>query len=309
MHHERAKFLKPGEKTDWSVERVRRVPDKYKFFLCDTHTAAVRYSIKGPLLEELLDLGMPHIGRGGQIFFDDLDLANISLDLQLNSTYCATQRFWSRSMKRARINANAVYVFKLSCSCPCPGHDGSCRFTIDERIQERIQVKEQSHGVFVIQGSPVSQAYEFGSLIEPMVAAALQLKFHLLPTSLTEDTAFLKESQLANCHSATLHLIEVASKHGVVARTAMGLFISLPQSVRHVWLEILVADEWRHADPFFLSTLIRWGIINERDWPLSRSPDLAVFALSSGQHVHAPIIYHNDEPILGKNVTIWTAQR
>jgi hypothetical protein len=66
-----------------SIERILRVPGKYREFHTDINEANRRFAVKEPLLALLLDLGLPHVSRSGHLYFDGYDLFNVSLDLRL----------------------------------------------------------------------------------------------------------------------------------------------------------------------------------------------------------------------------------
>jgi hypothetical protein len=284
------------ETAELSVAKLKRVPDKYREFSCDVDNAARRYSVKGPLLEFLLDLGLPHIGRGDHLLFDSNDLSNVSLDLELPTGHRHSMRLWSRSLYFARKVGKVSYEFTVKAGCPQPGHTGLCDYKFDSRIEEKVKISESPGGIFRFRGHPVDDFFDFGDLIAPLVSEAQRLQFHVLPLELASDMGFLNETGLANCQSATLWLMQVAARHGILIRPAMGLFVSVPYSVRHLWLQISAENEWKHADPFFLNALVRWGVVERGDWPLTQSPRYAVLHLSSELFLRAPLLWHGNEP-------------
>src|SRR6202034_1241357 len=107
------------------------------------------------------------------------------------------------------------------------------------------------------------------------------------------DMGFLNESKLANCHSATNWLMEVSAKNEIPVREARGLFVSVPYSSPHSWLEVNVEGSWHHADPFFLNALAGWGVVDRREWPPTHSPQFLVLHLASGPVV--PMIRHRGQ--------------
>jgi hypothetical protein len=283
------------ERARQSIEKVCRIPEKYRKFYCDVDEAKRRYAVKQPLLGLLLDLGLPHISHGEQLYFDYSDLRNISLDMRLPSAQWRFMRLWSRSLNRARQNVASVYEFTVRPACPHPGHAGPCDFEFNSKLKSDLEMQNISQGAFRFRGSLVSEEYDFGASIDAIITEAFRLEFHWLPPELFHDMKFLNDSGLANCQSATRWLAEVAAHHDIQARPAIGLFVSVPYSVRHVWLQIRVGDDWKHADPFFLNSLARWEIIQRDDWPLSRSPQSAVFHLASGPLIDEPMVWHQGE--------------
>jgi hypothetical protein len=213
-------------------------------------------------------------------------------------------RLWPRFLNLARQNAGSVYEFTARATCPQPGHAGLCDFRFNSNIKSDLKVDRISRQVFQFLGSPLSGGYDFGESISPIIAEACRLQFYLLPSELTYDMKFLNDSGLATCRSATLWLTQVAARNGIEARPAVGLFVSVPYSVMHVWLEIHVSDGWKHADPFFLNSLARWGVIQLSDWPLSHSPRSAFFRLASGTILDEPLVWHEGD--WGHSCTIAT---
>lgn len=278
-----------------SVRKVCLVPDRYREFCINVIDAERRFAVKGPLLAELLDLGLPHRRKGDQLYLDNYDLLNISLDLRLPGVQWRFMQLWARSLNFALRNRNAAYKFTIRASCPEPGHAGPCDFKLNPKFDDKIKVERISKQKFEFQGRPISDSYDFGDSIEPIITEACRLQFHALPNELSYDMGFLNDSGLASCQSATLWLAQFATRHGIVARPAMGLFVSVPYSPQHIWLEIRVDDEWKHADPFFLNSLARWGLIRLSDWPLSRSPRFAIFHLASDILLEGPLVWHQDD--------------
>lgn len=279
-----------------SAEKVCRVPDSFREFRIDPGDAERRFAIKESLLAELLDLGLPYRRQGGECHFDFHDLLNISLDLRLPGVQWRFMRLWPRSLRTARRNGNVPYRFTVRAACPLIGHLGPCDFKVNQKFEENTRLKTISARVFQFQGNLVSEAYDFGDSIEPIIAEARRLQFHAMPNPANYDMKFLNDSGLATCQSAAVWLTQVAARHGIDARPANGLFVSVPYSVQHVWLEIRVGDEWKHADPFFLNSLARWELIRLADWPLTRSPQFAVFPMASGVLLDEPLIWDAGSP-------------
>jgi hypothetical protein len=278
-----------------AVRRTRLVPDGYKSFACDASVAARKFAVTAPLLTALLDFGLSYRDGATGPMLDPLDLTNISTDLQLRNGYWSSTRLWARSLAAARRHSDPHYEFTFSVTCPRPGHAGPCSFSFHPLIEARTGAKQDSAGNFSFLARPVLDRHDFGAAFAPVVAEATRLRFHRLPHELYSDLAFLRDSGLANCQSATLRLLEVAAEHGLTARPVVGLFVSVPFSMRHVWIDVRVEDGWVPADPFFLHTLARWDVVSPADWPVSCSPRLAVVPLASPALMDLPVLLHGDE--------------
>jgi hypothetical protein len=284
------------EKAREGLEKIHRVPDKYRSFRCDEEAAARQFHISDTLGEALLDLGLPHIRSGGRIMYDELDLVNIGMDLRLPTVNWSATRLWIKSLRTAQRIGHPVYDFTLKTSCQSPGHAGPCDFRFEPHIEEAFQLKEIAPGMLQFRSSPLLDTYDFGGLLSPLIDEVQTLDFHRVPSVLARDIGFLRETRLAHCQSAALYLIEVAAKQGIDAQFCTGLFISTPFTVPHVWLEIRIDDEWKQADPFFLNTLAQWEVVDPDDWSLSQSPRLAWLRLGSPSGIDTPLIRHMNDP-------------
>jgi hypothetical protein len=290
-HESRARF---------GVEKTLRVPARYKSFNCDADFAARTCGINGQLLDELLDLGIPHEGVGSERRFDRLDLENLSADLRLPSSFWLTARRWAKSLRRALEIGDSQYEFIFKVACPSPGHSGACEFSISPYAEQDFMRDEAEAATYLLRATLKANTHELDGLIDPVIRESRKLHFHKLPPGLSRDIGFTKETDLAHCGPATRYLINVAADHGLVARPAVGIFTSVPFSIRHVWLEFFVANTWLQADPFFLDTLSKWGLIDVKDWPLSCSPLAAMFRLGSTSLMDAPMILH------GSSMALWS---
>lgn len=84
--------------------------------------------MKESLLDLLLDLGLPHVSKGGHLYFDGYDLFNVNVDLRLPGVRWRFMRGWSRFLNLAHQDVNSVYKFTVRTACPRPGHAGPCDF-------------------------------------------------------------------------------------------------------------------------------------------------------------------------------------
>jgi hypothetical protein len=85
----------------------------------------------------------------------------------------------------------------------------------------------------------------------------------------------------------------MAAAAGVNARPAAGLFLGALFPFRHIWVEVEVGRRWVAADPFFLGTLRRWGVVNGDDWPVDQSPRNILWRLRSAPSINEPFVTHH----------------
>ncbi|MFJ5309586.1 transglutaminase domain-containing protein [Streptomyces sp. NPDC088350] len=227
------------------------------------------------LIDILLGAGFPSEGRGKGVIFDPLDLENVGLDLRLPSASRAATSLWARSFRRPSRLATANCSVQMSWSCPTPGHDGDCDFAISPRIGDQAEAavnNGRSTWQTSLEVQLLNDEYLFRGEFSVLVQESQRLHFHRLTPELAEDMEFLREHRIADCLSASIYLAEVAAELGLVVRQASGYFVGAPFLVPHTWLEVNVNGRWIAADPYFLQTLGRWGVVDAESWPPDRSP-------------------------------------
>lgn len=273
------------------------VPDAFRRLLCTSAEALRVYGIGPVLLQELMDLGLPHSGHGEATCFDRFDLENIGLDLRLPSKNWSTLRLWARQLTGPDISDDPSCQVRVSWRCPDPGHDGECRFTLSPQLRAVVGCAAQDMtvaGSLTIDGLLEDESCDFGEAFCAVVEAVQALTFHRLPASLAKDEGFLAETRLADCRSATPHLVRVAASAGLAARPASGLFVGVPFPAPHAWLEVKTQERWVAADPFFLMALQRWGVLDAASWPITLSPRKVLWRLDSTASMEVPLVLHGE---------------
>ncbi|MFD6530881.1 transglutaminase domain-containing protein [Streptomyces sp. NPDC060184] len=281
------------------VDKVLLVPDEHRSFSTGIDEATRLYGIDAETMENLLDVGLPCIGTGPDLLFDALDLQNIGLDLRLPSSQWAGMRLWSRSLRSSRHFATNIREVGMDCKCPEPGHEGSCDFKLSSRMADHALTTKGApkDGKILLEAHLSDRSYDFGAAFDPVVGCAQELRFHKLTENLAGDPGFLRETKLADCRSASRHLVRLATEAGFVARPASGIFIGVPYPILHVWFEVEIDSSWIAADPFFLHNLQQWGILRVEDWPLSHSPRNVLWRLNSTYEMNFPLAFHRGQGI------------
>ena len=280
-----------------SIAKVNRIPVNYKTHECAVDDAGNRYAVNEQLLADLLDLGLSHTLKDGQLFVEDNDLWTISLDLKLRNPHTRQLKFFTQFLNATKKDGSSTYSFSAPPTCPRPGHAGPCSFEFESSMSRQVRLGGVTPTI-QFAGQPIADAYDFGESIAPLVSEAERLQFYKVPDELASDMKFLAETSLASCRSAALWLLRVAAQHGIDARLARGLFVSVPYSTSHLWLEIRTAGEWRHADPFFLHSLAHWDVVDLSEWPLARTPQHVLLHLASGPaDQYIPMVWHQGEPL------------
>jgi hypothetical protein len=250
------------------------VPDRGRAFTETVEQATKVHRIPTDLLEQLLDLGLPHRDVDSGRRFDALDLGNVGLELGLPCPRRLAMRWWAKSL--ASFSEGAVrYHLALVGQCPSSGHDGPCDFNIHSRAIEVINqgsIGEHGPGLYEFDVDLVGRSFHFGPEYSDLVKWADALQFHLMPVnSVGSDLGLLAETGLADCRLAAMYLYRAATAAGMDVRPALGYFVAPPYAQSHVWIELRIDGEWWPADPFLLRALARWGIVDTRQWPTNRT--------------------------------------
>ena len=108
------------------IAQVRLVDDAYRDFSVDPAEAAANYGIRGELMTELLDRGLPVRGGPDGPRLDGYDLANIALHLGLSSMQRRAVVAWRQTLLAGTALPVARYVLAYAGECARPGHAGPC---------------------------------------------------------------------------------------------------------------------------------------------------------------------------------------
>jgi len=279
------------------IHRISQVPSEYRVYDHTEAMAKSAHGISADLAAGLLDAGMPHEIRGGVLYFDELDLANASAQLRLPSARAMALRTWVVALKSAH-RLNESYEVTFGGRCPDPGHDGPCDLTQPVEVATalgRDGTEIPREGVTVRYTSKIA-SIELSAAYSELTSELADVRYHLLPPQLHEDLAFLARTGLADCPLAAEHLLKKALASGMSARKSFGVFVSVPFSVPHFWLELNVPDgsaggsSWHAIDPHLIRMLTQRGLIDQRAWPPNRTLGGAVWRLADHD---LPLAQHN----------------
>lgn len=263
-----------------AVDAAVRIPDRHRVFAEPFARAVKFYRIPAPVLEALLDAGLPHLRHDGQFLLDRKDLENLLLALRFPSPQRAALGHMARALSAAPDGRpGPPRTLDIRARCPEPGHPGPCDFRLLDAVRESPHTTGTAtqapghHRAEVSLGAGGTAHLPPGGPVDRIVAEAEKLTFHHLPAALAEDLGFLRDTGLADCRSASRHLVAVGAEAGLTVRPASGIFVSVPFSNLHSWIEVETADgTWLPADPFFLTALARWDVLDAGTWPPHRSP-------------------------------------
>ncbi|MFD7621184.1 hypothetical protein [Streptomyces sp. NPDC059802] len=291
------------------MDRVLKVPDSFRRLDVTGADTQRIYGIDPDLLENLLDLGLSHNGTGETVRFDRLDLENIGVALRLPSKHWLSARMWARYLEKPHAERESFCKLCVSWRCPEPGHDGDCLFFAGPQLLTKCgDAARDISGArsLEIDAELEDEKCAFGDSFQAVADAAQELTFHRIPNNLVNDYRFVTETLLADCRSATRHLIKVAVSAGLEMRPASGFFVGFPFPAAHTWLELRHEERWVAADPFFLTTLQRWGLVNKEKWPITSSPQRVLWRWETSDSMPPPLILHGEN---GRAVTSLIAIR
>jgi hypothetical protein len=285
-----------SERLKQAVDRALVKPEWCRSYSVSPAEARTLYGVNSELVDTLIGMGFPYRGRGHRVTFDPLDLENLGLDLELPSASRTAMSLWARTFKNPARLATARCTVRISWSCPVPEHTGDCGcdFTMSPRIESRsagLAAHDSSDWNVDLDVQLSNDDHVFQDGLAALVEEAEKLHFHRLSRELAQDMDFLREHRIADCRSASIHLADVAAEAGLVVRQASGYFVGAPFLVPHIWLDVDVNGQWIAADPFFLQTLARWGVVNPEDWPPTRSPRNVLWRIRS-DHFEEPLMQH-----------------
>lgn len=287
---------RPANSIRAAVDRITRVPSRFRRYDQTAATARSAHGISTPLLEALLDNGMPHQSAHGALLFDALDLANASFHLALPSAHSMALRGWVSALRAASEATAVAYSISFRAQCPQPGHPGECTLTQPPQVTSVIG---RSTGDFPPAEFSASFTANTASIMLPplfreLTAELAEVEYHLLPNELHEDIGFLKHSGLADCPLATEFLLRVGSSRGYVVRKSFGILVSMPFSVPHFWVDLNIDGEWHAVDPHLLRMLSVRKLVDPDIWPAYRTLGGAAWRIADRD---LPLALHNGHEI------------
>jgi hypothetical protein len=274
------------------VERILRVPSAYRQYNQSAALARSAHGIPADVLSELLDSGIPHRVTGGTVYLDELDLANASFQLALPSARAMAQRSWVIALKSARSAPGSAYEVTFRPRCPDSGHSGTCNIGQPAEVAAAL-----GRAAAPIPPAGVTIPFVTGrssmllpGLFHDLTAEMTGIDYHLLPAQLHEDIGFLRQARLADCPLAAEYLLHAAIEHGYEARKSFGVFVSIPFSIPHFWLELLIDGVWHAIDPHLIRMLRLRGLVEPDEWPVHRTLGGAAWRLADHD---LPLALHN----------------
>ncbi|MEU4181116.1 hypothetical protein [Streptomyces sp. NPDC026589] len=279
------------------MERVRRIPDRFRWFHETRRSAAVNHGIDPSLLGELLDLGLPHAGAGEDLLLDGIDCTNLSLCLRLRAPRRIALRGWGRALRSEAAGQARRHQLRIVPRCPYPGHPGGCGFRVlPDAVLDAAH--ETAGATAVLDGCDArvhlpadpSAGQSVPAELRPVLDTLSEVDYQILPRELERDLAFLRDSNLACCMLASTLLVQEAALRGIEARPSFGLTVVPPFAMPHAWVEFRVAGRWTAWDPHLLKALRAWGLCDADSWPDDRA--LSRFFLRLGAR-SGPVATHH----------------
>lgn len=279
-----------------AVDKVLRVPDRYRKFTARGAQVGKLYRIDATLLEHLCDLGLPVRGPADERLFDPFDLTNIALSLRLPTPRYVAMRWWPETLAASEHGASTRFDIAVRSQCHDAASCGDCAVSLSPLLIKAAPDLElaphpslDARFRLELCATPTVLPEPFVELMAPLSA----VEWHLLPVELSYDLGFMHHTQLADCILASTYLTGTATAQGLRARTSFGLLVATPFSATHYWAEFYHDGEWLPADPLLLASLARWGLLNAAQWPVQLSPRGMFWRIHDGD---TPLVSHNGSP-------------
>jgi Transglutaminase-like superfamily len=254
------------------VERLREVPLGLRRFGVDAQTAARSHRIETALLDQLLEAGMPSVGRGDERRFDAYDLGNSALHLDLVSIQRRAIRSWAAAVRAAHSDDQAQLQVDVVAACPAPGHAGPCDYHLLQPggSRRRIPVESPEPTQLTRLLLPAVRAPMPNALPVPLLELLHELDridFFLLPEAIRWSHEFLWRTRMGDCGVSADWLVRAGRRRGLVTRFRFGLLLASPYATPHCWAEVLVGDHWLAFDPMLVRAMHRWGGLDPVEYP------------------------------------------
>lgn len=223
------------------------VPDEGRRFDADDNIARRQHGLSEPLVQALVDAGLPHRSVNGIRLFDRHDLSNASLELGLPSIRRMAMRTWSKTLqesdRRGRLNA----VIHLGMT--------------DSATEPRREIRVEAYAKLLLADGALALLLE----------EFRHYKFFMLPEIRRWDLNFITDHRICECGGASRLLVERSRPLGIPVRQCFGLLVAEPYSTGHYWAEFLIEGEWIAFDPLLLALLHRVTRLAPDQWPILRS--------------------------------------
>ena len=282
------------------VDRARLVPDRYRDQSATWELATRHFGVPELLLAQLLDFDFPHARVDGQFRFDRKDLKNALLRTLVPSPQLDAVKAIADAMNAAPPTQSFTRKITAVTRCPEPGHDGSCDFVIARALtapaDEAVTVLALDGRQCVLSAAIRSGPATVMSLSDSerqVFEQVATLEFQHIPSELATDTGFARDAGVADCRLAGLYLCALGNEIGMRIRPAAGIAATPPFSNTHAWAEVHDGHRWTPVDPFFISSLVRWGLLTADDWPINRIPLGVLVRLAD--HDEALMTHRGDE--------------
>jgi hypothetical protein len=281
------------------VDQLRRIPDRARDFALSAGEAHRRYSVSPALLNLLHERGLPAAGGAR---YDEMDVRNVAMHLAASPGDRAMRRFWGTGLQPLPDRGPRRFEIVFHVRCPEAGHPGACQYRVHlphDRSGDRLvepAVEELARERVAIDSDWPELPPEVCELLDELRG----VEFMRLPKALRYDLDFVRRAALSDCYGTTAVLVAEGRRRGLTMRSSFGLFVVPPFSTQHNWAEVLVDGRWVPVDPVFITSMLRWGVLEPGSWHPARSPGAIMCRLTDRK---VAVARHNGTPA---PVTFWT---
>jgi hypothetical protein len=274
--------------------KLRLIPESARTYAVAADRAWDDYQLPPDLLRELRKQGMPAQRAAGGWRYDETDLLNAALHLDIGSRHRKVLAWWIRELARPH-GDTSCYRMDYVLGCPEPGHSGPCRYSLLDPGGRRAEVVRTDPAESAAHSVRFRLNRRWPPLPEPLrglIDEIAAIRFLRLPYPLHRDTGFIQATGVGDCCGVAMLTVSRARAGGMTARLCFGRSLTPPFSSAHHWAEVLVEDVWTPVDPVLIEALLDWGICAPHAW--TRYDSLGgVLGRMSGRW--QPIALHNGE--------------
>ncbi|MGN7187577.1 hypothetical protein [Microbacterium enclense] len=276
--------------------RTLRVPLALREFTVSRERAIREFGVPEIALSLAIDLGLPNSGAHCPEF-DRRDLRNLLLALRAPSPQFDVISAVAEALRKSE-GAAAQLKRHVDLFLRCTkDHNGECDFQVlPDAPRERTVIERLNSRRFAAEAVLESGPRERLALTPEQRHSFDEIahaQFFHLPFALTNDLGFFAESGLADCRLALKVLLTAARRNGAGIRPLAGLLVAPPAALTHSWIEVEAEGGWRVADPFYIRSLVGWGLLRSDEWPDDRIPKGVHWSLGGA---HTPLALDHSTP-------------
>jgi hypothetical protein len=224
------------------------------------------FGVDPPTLAAWRTAGLRHrTGADGEDAFSSTDLHYVSLRTGQGGVFRRTLESWTAAARES-LTASGGHRISYFIQAAPGVPDGALvdvltpSGTIQAPYRPRTVIASYDVAHQPAAATPAAATHALLSRI-----AGLQLVF--VPDTLRGSREFLRATGFVDCEDAAGELLELCRERGVEARGVYGLVAGRPLATPHSCVELRDGDGWLVVSPLLISTMHRFGGLDETEFP------------------------------------------